>query len=1120
MKNQMKKHLLKATSVGMAAMMAATPLTVFAEDTAEGENVVNAQQDEDQDKQAEENVQESAEAMEATKAANGEMDTLLEMTEDDAELVEVQPSEDADTDAEEEETGVHYAEGEISDAQGEIDHMKEAGQEVDGAIENIDTEIDKAIKVADEAKKDAEQKEADYAEKREELANATTVVDAESVKSELDKIAKEASENYNGYVKNYNDILDEIDAQDKAVAAAQKKFDDAKAAGVQDLKDAQEELDAAMTRATELKEAAEAAQEKVAGAEAIIEAQKNRDNDTSGKWQIKQKVFLEILKNYYVPVLKGGTLVKDPVNGRNTQKADAANVGNRASVDGNANNYKVEYKDANGNKVVEWLDYKWDDDGNLIIFPKNSEEIDVYRYKDSKNKYHDIESGEDGVVDVTIVNKNKKDIIQEKQLSDVDVVEVNNEKYAKSEENVKYLIDEKSAVEDEANVKDSEITSEDGKVTVTTTVALDNDDVTYASTEDGKVVKTVKGEVTTVTKTESTLSGSTTQYTDKQAAINAAQAARDALEADYDSVEYEKTVEASLVPDQIEVPDVKIEQETHYSASETFAPQFTLTIDINEQSNGWLNSRSDAVDKAKETARDMVESLDGYHVCDYDTSGITVADNASDVEQFFGVHKYRATGKISVTFTKATKVSDTTDIDFLDHFNSSDDVKNAVKEQIVDPNGGFDYELHKWNLFEDGFSAFVNARYSYYKPDQTTVSTDADAVYTTEADAKAAATAKKTAAIKAELEELQSKLSGTVTASGTRVDKVSASSAEVNVEKATTKKVDVWTIGDVNYTATKEETAETEAKTTYNAQKLEHIQTTGMYGNDAYDKYLNNGNANGIIMFEKTDEGLNKFLADYTGETGIIAQANKALTAYTTAKEKVADLQDALDKLENDAAPSKATEIAEKRALLQVELDKAQADMDDAEEALDRILGQLDEVEKELDAKIKEVTPKEDDSNNTTPTAITPVAEETTSAEAATPVAASTVATDAAPAAVAPAAVAPAVVTADAALAVTAPAGNLIAAQPVPAPMDQMTLDGGDDAAVVEEEGTTEAKPIIEAGDVDAARANLTLEDEVQANTIMGWWWLLIIALLGGTGYTMYRKHQQKKAAQTIDKTK
>ncbi|MBQ4374042.1 MAG: hypothetical protein II785_08030, partial [Lachnospiraceae bacterium] len=61
---------------------------------------------------------------------------------------------------------------------------------------------------------------------------------------------------------------------------------------------------------------------------------------------------------------------------------------------------------------------------------------------------------------------------------------------------------------------------------------------------------------------------------------------------------------------------------------------------------------------------------------------------------------------------------------------------------------------------------------------------------------------------------------------------------------------------------------------------------------------------------------------------------------------------------------------------------------------------------------------------------------------------------------------------------------------------------------------------VVESNDVETARSDMTLEDDAKANTILGWWWLLIVAVLGGTGYTMYRKFQQKKVAEKIDKTK
>ena len=75
-----------------------------------------------------------------------------------------------------------------------------------------------------------------------------------------------------------------------------------------------------------------------------------------------------------------------------------------------------------------------------------------------------------------------------------------------------------------------------------------------------------------------------------------------------------------------------------------------------------------------------------------------------------------------------------------------------------------------------------------------------------------------------------------------------------------------------------------------------------------------------------------------------------------------------------------------------------------------------------------------------------------------------------------------------------------------------------DEAEAAEED--VNLQQVVESQDVETALSDMTLEDDAKANTILGWWWLLIVAVFGGTGYTMYRKFQQKKAAEKIDKTK
>ena len=48
----------------------------------------------------------------------------------------------------------------------------------------------------------------------------------------------------------------------------------------------------------------------------------------------------------------------------------------------------------------------------------------------------------------------------------------------------------------------------------------------------------------------------------------------------------------------------------------------------------------------------------------------------------------------------------------------------------------------------------------------------------------------------------------------------------------------------------------------------------------------------------------------------------------------------------------------------------------------------------------------------------------------------------------------------------------------------------------------------VEINDEEVPLAAEVVEDEQNK---MSWWWLLIVAILGATGYEMYRKHNQKK---------
>ena len=71
--------------------------------------------------------------------------------------------------------------------------------------------------------------------------------------------------------------------------------------------------------------------------------------------------------------------------------------------------------------------------------------------------------------------------------------------------------------------------------------------------------------------------------------------------------------------------------------------------------------------------------------------------------------------------------------------------------------------------------------------------------------------------------------------------------------------------------------------------------------------------------------------------------------------------------------------------------------------------------------------------------------------------------------------------------------------------------------AAAEKDTDKEQKEIVAIEDEETPLAAST--ESVKAEK-MSWWWLLLIALLGATGYEMYRKHQQKKKASAEENLK
>lgn len=1012
MSNKIKRNAIKAASVGMAAMMAATPLTAFA---AEPETEAPATEGVAAEKLTDAKTkEETTYAVGATKAGNAALA-------DTQQTIGVE-QEDGDK--------VDYAEESLAEAQKNINTMKSENKTADDAEADNQDLVNKANGTASDAKADMNQAAADFAAKRNEVNNAATIADANAASAGASEVAEQAQKDFADAEKNYNDLVEKIKTNNEVIATAQEHYDKALKEGSDNLESAQAELEMAKLLAEQYEADAQAASERLAasGAALIINAQEAVDNAASGDvWRKRDQLFDTIIKEYYVPNVLKGTVesVSGFVRPNEAQVGSIANGENGEKQE--ANYVEVTYTDKDGNKGQKlYLNYKVED-GKLLIFAKEKVDYDVYRYTDEDGRFVEIDPA---------TNEN--------------VVTIEGNKYLKTNAGTR------------EDIITGNQTPEVGKTVVTD---IEESDAVEYTLENGNVVRVIKGTVTRVTKTSETLKGDGKTYKTQAEAEAAAEEARKKLKAgleENESVEFDKNVTIST----------DTEYDTKYVAATEYAPQFQLTI-TKDYTSYALGDISAIAEHSVEIEANYQATLIKLLRAGFSVLGSSNNASASRTEDYWGpVDKYNVHQTISVSFAKLTNVTETVDYSTwkdlsVKEYNS---VKDACQRNVVDPVGGLNLHLYPIDL------KINKATIAYDKPVTKTVSSEANKVYESEAEANAAAEAARNAAINAEAASLAEKFGGTVTGS-----------ARVSNSTASEKKVPrtVYKYDDASYTKTTTnvgEKLEEVAKVTYGTEALNKLHVEGYYSNEHFYSYVENKEANkgDILLFEKSDEKFNDFLAEHKAEvakqSSIAAKAQAATELYVAAQGRVTALQNQLDELDKDAKSNDAVAIA-KRAELEVALAQAENDLKTAKNTLDAITGQLTAVATDLANRIAFLTPA-----------------------------------PAAPAA--PAAVGGAVVAVDANVA-AAPA-RLVRVNPVAAPLANTTLDNNGDG----EEQDVNLQNLVEGEEVETALSDMTLEDTAKANSILGWWWLLIVAVFGGTGYTMYRKFQQKKAAEKIDKTK
>lgn len=1101
------KNVIRSLSVGLAAMMAlSTPIAAFAED-ADGQNSSETTPEESTttvttQKSAAEQVGEVQKAAEETSktteaakdAVNAAVDTTIaddsgadQTTKDAAGVLDATANGTFEGG-----TDVNVAEEIVDKTMDRIKDASDAAADTDAALDKADKKADEANTIADDAKKEQQKAQDAFKEAKAGIDSATDIEDAKNaynqaagIVGDAQKAYETAKAAYDSKVAEYNTALDEL-------KTAQAAYDTAVAEASTEAAEAAANLEAVQKKAQELQKAAEEAKTAIPeltkaqqAALEIIALEKERAGDTSTNWRKEDELFKVILKNYYIPELAKGELV------------DCKWTWNRND---NKNYCEVTYKDVAGDTQTVYLNYKLNDTrDDLVIFEK-AEEVVSYDVK-----------GTDGSL---AFNINAENFPADKLQNDQDTAVYENNGVVYTIVNIGgqfYVVDSASKDVEVNNNYNSEQYETSGEKKTT-----------YSVDENGKLVKTVKQNVSEITYTETKLSSDKT-YDNVEAAEKDLADKKAALK------DGDKDVETSMSA--TATADVTVSQKTTFTTTIDLSKIVVEMKKINNDNDKYEKKNAEIAAKelfAKFTNKEALENLLGgdYKIESINTDNAKVnavdkykntsgrwvdwgADSAAYKNVFSGTivitYSQTVTAKANAVESKtnAVNAADNTNLEALR--DQAYDAAKADAEKLlgdaVSQNKKIKDNLKTGDLHINGYEGWNGKHNSnvaikiHYADDTFT-----EGEKTTD---------------QAVVDEKNSSTTLSVSYTGTYQQK---NSKDLGAQTVETQKYN--------------QTAKAEEKTAYTSNKY-------------YDEYKKTGEINeGIWLTGKDDnrfpghESLKSFydfkdaaLKAEAERAEKVAKADAIIDAAKNAVEKVdkakADADSLKDKLIALLASQNYT--ADQVKELEGQISAAEIKLKEAEDMAKDLTDKLGIAGKTLADKITELTPApapgEGGSTTTPGGATTPSGTETTPGGAAT-TPAGTVTTAAAPASAvttvttATAAAAPVEIAetpvALAAAAIPAAATRTAVAANANAAADVDTdADADTDVTIADEETPLAADGAQESTTIGDEETPLAAEAgavENKQQEKMSWWWLLIIALLGVTGEEMYRRNKKKKA--------
>lgn len=1038
-----------------------------------------------------------------------------------------------------------------------------AVKEANKAVEDAAKEQEKANAAGNDAEKLIEETETKFDNYVNDIKNAATIDvanesydklvemlnNAETTLKEKQKVYDDALTAYNDYKKKYDEQKKAIEDAKKAYEDAQKIYNDAATSygdwfnkhdqKVKDLtiyhdtladaekkyEDAVKELNKIEKQADDIAKAATAAKASILanGGNTILAAIEVTEKSSSRVWGEQDKLFEEIVKNYYVPEVLNGEIKSL----------------NWTKISEDMCNYcVVTYKDAEGNEKQLVLDYvmtkkdgtvkettdggklNGDSTSKIVIFEKSEDERkaadELKNNKDALLYDKDINVDKYKVVDAEgkTVYLNKSYVEEELKKEDGSIIYFGGVYYQKGEAktDVKLTYDENGLV--------SDTTNDTGDVR--TVITVDENTVKAEDLElkdkDGKIVQEYKGDTTTIVYHKE-LSESKLEYASEDEAKAALADAKEVVGED-----------DILIKDEI-----TSETNTEYTTSGTYIPIFQETIEINKEydvrDKYWFidGDEDDALDDAK---AEINGYYNGYYVIDSsinlnaqqatETKPVIVGyeknrwgwpDYSKPIYKDKEVDKdgrYNVSGTATFTYVSEKLVTEEKASEWLGQDAASKilgwvgveiptdaQIKDAVANKLAEEGK----ILISWNVPDGNLG---KATYAYINRAAVEVTGEACAT-TDEAEESF-----NEALVKAiNNSEYKGRTDNATLLSGSYAD---LRGNKIDLVNKSTDSKGVTTYGyKFSYWDQIKSTTE---------NKL--VKTVISDASKVYGVVVQNQDGNTLLNQAK-DEDFIKFIEAAKDQRErfekLEADAKKAQADVAAAQEKVDALKKAIDDIKatklkgNGNQPVKDIHYLQVLALLDgVKLNEysleelkeflatAQEQLNDAKKRLAALNDQLADAEAARDNRITELTPAP-------APAPVPGGGETTPAGGGT--------TATAPATTLATTLAGAPTFTLPILGDAAPVAGVAGARTSrSAVADSDTSDAADTTAKiapekeVEEDALAITKDTIKTiKDNETPLSSLT-EDSTQK---MNWWWLLLIALLGATGEEIYRRNKKKK---------